>query len=87
MYSKTISPRLARAKPACAGYTGLFKDHKPSLSAGKPLRGYGVLTAESNGRHDCTTCVLGARASPPACGDGGLMESEQYIRYAPSPSG
>ncbi len=22
--SKTISPRLARAKPACAGYTGLF---------------------------------------------------------------
>jgi len=23
-YSKTISPRLTRAKPACAGYTGLF---------------------------------------------------------------
>ena len=23
-YSKTISPRLARAKPACAGYGGLF---------------------------------------------------------------
>ena len=22
--SKTISPRLAKAKPACAGYTGLF---------------------------------------------------------------
>jgi hypothetical protein len=22
--SKTISPRLSRAKPACAGYTGLF---------------------------------------------------------------
>jgi hypothetical protein len=24
IYSKTISPRLTRAKPACAGYTGLF---------------------------------------------------------------
>jgi len=24
IYSKTISPRLAKAKPACAGYTGLF---------------------------------------------------------------
>ena len=24
MYSKTISPRLGNAKPACAGYTGLF---------------------------------------------------------------
>ena len=24
IYSKTISPRLARAKPACAGYTRLF---------------------------------------------------------------
>jgi len=24
MYSKTISPRLRNAKPACAGYTGLF---------------------------------------------------------------
>jgi hypothetical protein len=23
-YSKTISPRLCKAKPACAGYTGLF---------------------------------------------------------------
>jgi len=22
IYSKTISPRLSRAKPACAGYTG-----------------------------------------------------------------
>ena len=47
---------------------------KPSLSARKPLRGYDVLIAESDGRHDCTTCGLGARASPPACGDGGLME-------------
>ena len=24
IYSKTISPRLTRAKPACAGYSGLF---------------------------------------------------------------
>jgi hypothetical protein len=24
IYSKTISPRLGKAKPACAGYTGLF---------------------------------------------------------------
>jgi len=24
IYSKTISPRLSRAKPACAGYTVLF---------------------------------------------------------------
>ena len=24
IYSKTISPRLSRAKPACAGYGGLF---------------------------------------------------------------
>ena len=24
IYSKTISPRLCKAKPACAGYTGLF---------------------------------------------------------------
>jgi hypothetical protein len=24
IYSKTISPRLWNAKPACAGYTGLF---------------------------------------------------------------
>jgi hypothetical protein len=24
IYSKTISPRLAKVKPACAGYTGLF---------------------------------------------------------------
>ena len=24
IYSKTISPRLCEAKPACAGYTGLF---------------------------------------------------------------
>ena len=101
--SKTISPRLAKAKPACAGYgggntphhpcasvisvpiRGLFRlseakpactgatlrvraealEHgeapaglargrscglKPFLSTWKPLRGYGVLTAESNGQ-------------------------------------
>jgi hypothetical protein len=24
IYSKTISPRLPRAKPACAGYTGVI---------------------------------------------------------------
>ncbi len=24
IYSKTISPRLARAKPACTGWSGLF---------------------------------------------------------------
>jgi len=32
MYSKSISPRPGKAKPACAGYTGLFffKDHTPA---------------------------------------------------------
>ena len=29
-----------------------------------------------------TTCLLGARAVPPACGDCGLMEIEHSIRYA-----
>ena len=70
MYSKTISPRLCKAKPACAGATLLVRaealpEHgeapaglargrscglKPFLSTWKPLRGYGVLTAESNGQ-------------------------------------
>jgi hypothetical protein len=30
-YSKTISPRLCKAKPACAGYTGLFIQRPSAL--------------------------------------------------------
>jgi hypothetical protein len=33
-------------------------------------------------REPRTTCILGARAVPPACGDCGLMEIEHSIRYA-----
>ena len=51
IYSKTISPRLYGARPICAGAT-LRMRAEPSLSAWKPLRGYGVLTAESDGQHD-----------------------------------
>jgi hypothetical protein len=32
IYSKTISPRLSRAKTACAGYIGLFIQ-RPALPA------------------------------------------------------
>jgi hypothetical protein len=31
IYSKTISPRLCKAKPACAGYTGLFIQRPSAL--------------------------------------------------------
>ena len=37
IYSKTISPRLWKAKPACAGYSGVItKDNNPWLRSGKP---------------------------------------------------
>ena len=38
IYSKTISPRLTRAKPACAGYTGLFVQ-RPSFRSPREARG------------------------------------------------
>ena len=39
--SKTISPRLGKAKPACAGESRIIlKDHKPSAGQGEArLRG------------------------------------------------
>jgi hypothetical protein len=30
IFSKTISPRLARAKPACAGYSGIITQRPPA---------------------------------------------------------
>ena len=38
-------------------------------------------------RNDRTMCDLGARASPPARGESGLMAIEHFIRYAPRAAG
>ena len=40
IYSKTISPRLCKAKPACAGYGGGNTPHHPCASViSVPIRG------------------------------------------------
>ena len=47
IYSKTIRPRLWNAKPACAGYTGLFTQ-RPSEPA-TVMTSYFVFTSGSEG--------------------------------------
>jgi hypothetical protein len=49
--SKTISPRLAKAKPACAGYTGLFtqRPSRPRCAHEAPLtRGWRGASARAS---------------------------------------
>ena len=60
IYSKTISPRLTRAKPACAGYTGLFIQ-RPSF---RSLCG----ARDSGSVQPCPICRMSRGAKSPGYG-------------------
>jgi hypothetical protein len=72
IYSKTISPRLARAKPACAGWTGRIQTYRIRVDPSYPCRSVfysamGLMEIEEYIRY------------PPLAV--GLMEIENLFRY------
>jgi hypothetical protein len=86
---RTTCPLGARASrphtrnPAHAGCAGV-PNREPGTRNREPHASWvrGRPEPRTKNREPRTTCILGARAVPPACGDCGLMEIEHSIRYA-----
>jgi hypothetical protein len=86
---RTTCPLGARASrphtrnPAHAGCAGV-PNREPGTRNREPHASWvrGRPEPRTRNQEPRTTCILGARAVPPACGDCGLMEIEHSIRYA-----
>jgi len=78
MYSKTISPRLARAKPACASERGLFtQNHKPPASQGEArLRGLARII------YSKTISPRLARAKPACAGERSVTHQDDQPPFS-----
>ena len=76
IYSKTISPRLYKAKPACAGSTGSFLQRPQALGDGRRSPPAQARAEELFNDHHFVH-------PSPAQTHAEIMEIEHLIRYAP----
>jgi len=77
--SKTIRPRLSKAKPACAGYTGLFLQRPYAL--GYPRQSPPARNANSNGDPlDHRLSAIGYRLSAIGDDQPSALEGEACLR-------
>jgi len=67
-----LKPSLSAWKPLRGWRTGARAGWSLPWARGSPCGATAFSPLRAMGKNDWTTCGLGARASPPACGDGGL---------------